>query len=94
MYVCDHKKEEIWSLVAMGLPDRFSVPIGKGISGGVPYGCKTGDWNYTNDIDPRVHPGQPSLALVHGTADTTVPYREALMLQARADAARAAQRAA
>ena len=32
-YVCDHAKGEIWSLVAMGLPDRFSVKIGQGISG-------------------------------------------------------------
>ena len=33
MYVCDHEKSELWSLVALGLPDRFQVPFGKGISG-------------------------------------------------------------
>ncbi len=33
MYVCDASRNEIWSLVAMGLTERFRVPIGKGIAG-------------------------------------------------------------
>ena len=33
MYVCDHSKGEIWSLAAIGVDKRFSLPIGTGISG-------------------------------------------------------------
>ena len=52
MYVADHDKGEIWSLVAMGLPERFSVPIGKGISGKC---AQSGDLINVRDAknDPR-----------------------------------------
>lgn len=32
-YVCDQAKQELWSLVALGMPERFTVPMGKGIAG-------------------------------------------------------------
>ena len=52
MYIADHAKGEIWSLVAMGLPDRFTVPIGKGISGKC---AQTGELINVRDAtsDPR-----------------------------------------
>ena len=53
---------------------------------GNPVGCHFGTWNHTADIDPKEHPDQPPLLLVHGTADETVPIREAYAVQARANA--------
>ena len=52
MYVVDHEKDEIWSLVAAGVTERFSVPIGKGISGAC---AKTGEKINVRDPskDPR-----------------------------------------
>lgn len=39
----------------------------------VPSGCQTdGDWDDTNDVGS--FPGQPPVALIHGTADKIVPY--------------------
>jgi acetyl esterase/lipase len=53
---------------------------------GEPVGCHYGSWNYTNNINPKIHPDQPPVLLIHGTADTTVPIREAYAVQARANA--------
>ena len=33
MYVVDQSKQELWSLVALGMNERFTVPLGKGIAG-------------------------------------------------------------
>lgn len=33
IWVADHTKGEVWSLITTGLPDRFSVPLGKGAAG-------------------------------------------------------------
>jgi acetyl esterase/lipase len=52
---------------------------------GEPVGCHYGTWNHTADIDPNLHPDQPPVLLVHGTADTVVPIREAYAVQARAN---------
>ena len=60
---------------------------------GQPRGCVLGSWNYTSDITgggsgkgEQARAPQPPLLLVHGTADTIVPYREALQMRARAAA--------
>ena len=51
--------------------------------------CFPRSWDYIDNINPAAHkppaPSQPPLLLVHGTADTTVPYREAVALQTRAN---------
>ena len=52
---------------------------------GEPLGCKYGSWNYTGNVDGAAQPAQPPLLMVHGTADTTVPIREAYQIQARAN---------
>ena len=44
--------------------------------------CVEGSWNHTDEIGAA--PPQPPLCMVHGTADTTVPYQQALRMQARA----------
>ena len=54
---------------------------------GAPRGCTLGSWNYTTEIDgANATAAQPPLLLVHGTADTTVPFREAQQMHARAEA--------
>jgi len=54
---------------------------------GQPLGCHYGSWNWTSHIDGgAAGPKQPPLLSVHGTADTTVPIREAYQMQARAAA--------
>ena len=50
--------------------------------------CVQGSWNHTDDIGwpaPGSMVQQPPLCMVHGTADTTVPYQQALRMQARAE---------
>jgi len=51
---------------------------------GAPYGCVYGSWNNTDAIDGRRFRMQPPLCLVHGTADTVVPFRNARSISARA----------
>ena len=52
---------------------------------GDPLGCHYGSWDYTHQIDGRQQQPQPQppLLIVHGTADTTVPFREALVRATR-----------
>ena len=52
---------------------------------GDPLGCHYGSWDYTHQIDGRQQQpqSQPPLLIVHGTADTTVPFREALVRATR-----------
>jgi pimeloyl-ACP methyl ester carboxylesterase len=56
---------------------------------GEPLGCHYGSWNYTSQINPAEHlpPArpQPPLLMVHGTADTVVPIREAHAMAAQAE---------
>jgi pimeloyl-ACP methyl ester carboxylesterase len=71
-------------------PNPNPAPALKDNVTGEPLGCHYGSWDYTNQIDPSQHQppkaSQPPLLLVHGTADTTVPFREAIAMQARANA--------